>query len=496
MRNTTMFVILLLVLTLPFTKLNAQTQITSCDAQFMDNGNFSNYINNDNSEWLICPDDNTQILSLTFTHVEIEAANNSGVDDTGCYDVLYIYDGNDDSAPLIGSFCGEESGSGKSSFVSGHTLNVGDSFRPKNSDGCFFIRFNSDQSKNLSGWIADVSCCTPSLTNGFTDGVDVPLQNNYGNQFDLIVDNSCNRNGNLSMFAEFESTGEACFTKGLSFENQAFYAFTSNSSGGFIEFEIDSLESVGVLEMVVWGPVQLNVDSTMYTGGYINDCVTGEDPFSLFFNAGPNQTYILGVASERAGMSSVETLPSTVGLNTVLPVKLIDYRLSTKDDVAQLSWTTSQEVNNDRYEIFRSFDGVNFDKIGTRSGGNNTDSENSYSFYDSPNAKGDIYYFLKQIDLDGKYTDFSILRATFSKDSEEISSFPNPSVGGNFSLKIGQNILDPNAQIQIFDQMGKQVINRKLTGQTTFGFEDLTPGLYIIKIVSGSKVISHQHIIY
>ncbi len=495
MRNTTLIVLLFLVLISPFTNLHAQTPINSCNLEFMDNGSDSNYLNNTNDEWLICPDDSTQYLKLTFTHVNIETANNQGKDSTGCYDLLYIYDGIDASAPLIGSFCGEESGNGQSSFVDGHTLNVGDSFKPKNSEGCFFIRFESDQSKNLSGWIADVTCCTPSLKDGMTDGIDIPTPNNYGNIFNLEIDNSCTREGNLSMFTEFTPSGESCYTKGLTYPNQSFYAFTSNPSGGFVEFAIDSLDSVGIMEMVVFGPVM--VDSLgNYVGGYINDCVTGKDPWSLFFNAGPNQTYILGVATEIDGRTNVVTLPSTVGLGGVLPVKMIDYKIKTRNEDVELTWTTSQEINNDKYDIYRSLDGINFNRIGSVKGKGNSQNENSYRFVDNPKTSGDIYYYVKQIDLDGTQNDYSILKVSFSTIKTEFTTYPNPSVGGNFSLDIDEYILEANPQLQIFDRMGQKLVDRKLNDSSSLNISNLTSGLYIVKITSGSTVITHQHMVY
>ena len=496
MRNTTLIVLLLSVFYSPFTNLHAQTQITSCNTLFTDNGgDASNYLNNENSEWLICPDDSTQILSLTFTHVDIETAGNEGLDSTGCYDVLNIHDGMDSSAPLIGSFCGEESGTGKSSFIEGHTLHIGDSFKPKNSDGCFFLRFASDQSKNLSGWQADVTCCTPTLDKGMTDGIDVPLHNNNGNYFDLIIDNSCTRNGTLDLFTEFEPSGEFCYTQGLTFENQAFYAFMSNPSGGFVEFAIDSLDSIGIIEMVVFGPVELDSLGN-YTGGFINDCVTGKDPWSLFFNAGPNQTYILGVATENPGKTSLETLPATVGLGGVLPVKMLAYSISNNEHTVELSWTTSDEVNNDRYDIYKSLDGKEFNKIGEVKGRNNSNNENDYKFSDTPNTTGDIYYYVSQIDLDGSYTDFSILKASFSKSEIEFTTYPNPSSGGRFSLNMNKEILESEAQMQIFDHVGNQVVNTKINGNSTFDFQDLAAGIYIIKIIAGSSIITNQHVIY
>lgn len=497
MRNTTLIVVLLMVIFTPFTKLQAQTQITSCNAQFTDKGGeFSNYLNNENSEWLICPDDSTQFLSLTFTHVNIEAAENEGIDSTGCYDLLYIYDGMDDSAPLIGSFCGEESGSGKTSFMEGHTLNVGDYFKPKNVDGCFFLRFDSDNSKNLSGWSASVSCCVPSLVNGLTDGIDVPVQSNNGNVINMIVDNTCTREGNLGLFTAFQPSGNICYTSGLTLGNQSFYAFTSNPSGGFVELEIDSVDSVGEMEMIIYGPVELDDSTGVYTGGYINDCVKGDDPWSLFFNAGPSQTYILGVATENAGKTSVGTLASTVGLGGVLPVELIEYKIQTRNEQVELNWTTAQEINNDRFEIYRSTDGLNFEMAGTQKASNRPNVENTYKFNDLPASRGLIYYYVKQIDIDGRSTDFSILKTRIDQNTLDFTTYPNPSHGGEFTLKLDKQVLNDNARIQMFDNIGRELLNQPIYDSKSLRLDDLQAGIYVIRVTSGASVVTKQHIVH
>jgi hypothetical protein len=476
--------------------LHAQTQINSCNIQFTDNGGVaSNYLNNENTDWLICPDDDSQFLTLTFTHIDIEVADNPGTYGTGCHDVLYIYDGKNNMAPLIGSFCGEDSGSGKSSFIKDNTLHVDDYFRPKNAEGCFYIQFISDQTNTLSGWEAEITCCTPTLDNGLTDGIDAPIANNYGNTFDLIIDNSCTRLGTLDNFTSFESSEGSCMTKGLTFENQAFYAFTSNSNGGFVEFEIDAIDSVGIIEMIVFGPVTQDTAGN-YIGGVINDCVTGKDPVSLFFNAGPNQTYILGLATEMAGRTNFVTLPLTVGLGAVLPVIMTNYRISTKEDEITLTWSTSYEVNNDRFEIYRSFNGRQFEKIGITKAGEYSYSGDTYTFVDRPNTSGSIYYYISQIDLDENATDYAILKATLSKSKQAFSTFPNPSYDGRFSIILDPEILESEARIELFDALGKQVISEKLDNTTTFNFQDLKSGIYTIRIIGGATMLTHQHMIY
>jgi len=487
-----MIVMLLLALTSATTSLHAQTQITSCNSEFMDVGGDSDtYLDNENSDWLVCPDTLTEFLELEFTHVNIEASIDDGVDSTGCNDVLYIYDGMDDTAPMVGSYCGEESGTGKESFISGHTLRVGDTFKPTNDSGCFYIKFVSNNINRLSGWYANVNCCVPSLQGNITDGVDLPLANNGGHLFNIEMDNSCVRPGKLNMFTEFEGAGSVCFTAGLSQPNKSFYAFNSNLTGGFVELFASPVDSVGIIEMLVFGPVVL--DSLSYTGGVINDCVTGENPWSTFFNAGPNQTYILAVATELAGRTTVDALGSSQGLGGVLPVSMTYYNIEKKGKHALLSWTTAQEINNEGFEIYRSLDNRQFESIGWVDSKSENGKSSNYSFIDEPDVDGDVYYYIRQVDLNGQFTDYSVLHLRFEKE-RSISIYPNPS-NGLINVNIGENQSESESRVLVFDQLGRLKHSTILQANNSLELQNLESGLYTIQIINNGVISNHQHII-
>ena len=492
MRNTVKYTMIVVTLLITYTSATAQTLITSCNTDFMDiGGDSENYLNNENSEWLICPDTISEYLEIHFTHVNIETAFDSGIDSTGCHDLLYIYDGMDDTAPLVGAFCGEESGSGDDSFIEGHTLRVGDTFKPANSDGCFFIRFESDNAKRLTGWNAEVTCCTPTLRQGVTDGVDLPMAQNGGDFFNLEIDNSCVRQSKLEDFTSFEPSGSSCYTGGLTQPNKSFYAFQSNLTGGFVELLAEPVDSVGIIEMLVFGPVQL--DSASYSNGVINDCVEGENPWSLFFNAGPDQTYILAVATELQGRTAINALSSSQGLGGLLPIRMETYDIKKEEDNAILSWTTSREVNNEYFEIYRSSDAKKFDKIGTVNTKSINESGAEYSFYDNTKLRGTVYYYVRQIDKDGSTTDFDILSVHNSIENN-VSIYPNPS-NGVFTIDQGDDISNSESTILIFNQLGQLKYQNTIGIQETIDLSNLEAGIYTIQRINEGNVQSHQHII-
>ena len=104
------------------------------DATFTDTGGSTeNYSGGENFITVICPqpDNADQCVLLNFTTFDTEAN----------YDYLYVYDGADTNAPLIGEY----SGSGSPGVLTA-------------SESCLTFLFQSDGSINRSGWTADILC--------------------------------------------------------------------------------------------------------------------------------------------------------------------------------------------------------------------------------------------------------------------------------------------------------------------------------------------------
>ena len=100
---------------------------------------------NQNYTITLCPDASGEAISLSFVDFELETG--IGTDN----DVLYLYDGDNSSAPLIGS--GEEYG------LNNVTITASD----VNPTGCITIEFevNAGASTGKRGWVAQVTCETP-----------------------------------------------------------------------------------------------------------------------------------------------------------------------------------------------------------------------------------------------------------------------------------------------------------------------------------------------
>lgn len=149
--------------------------------------------------------------------------------------------------------------------------------------------------------------------------------------------------------------------------------------------------------------------------------------------------YRLVVATSKAGLIN----PDCIYFNDYrlvvvaagpMPVQLTSFAGTYSNGVASLKWQTSQELNSDRFELFRSTDGSNFTLAKSVGAAGNSSTIKNYQYQDqvSANAGNYVFYKLKQIDKDGKFAFSSIIKLSLGDTHATFQLFPNPAVN-NFT---------------------------------------------------------------
>jgi Zn-dependent metalloprotease len=119
------------------------TNLTDTTGTFSDGSGKANYENNGNCTWVISPAGATQV-SINFTEFDTEANN----------DKVYVYDGADDTAPLLATWWGN-------TLPPTITTSAG--------TGAMCIKFISNSNITASGWTANyTSLITPPTCSGVT----------------------------------------------------------------------------------------------------------------------------------------------------------------------------------------------------------------------------------------------------------------------------------------------------------------------------------------
>jgi uncharacterized repeat protein (TIGR03803 family) len=169
-----------------------------------------------------------------------------------------------------------------------------------------------------------------------------------------------------------------------------------------------------------------------------------------------------------------------------LPITLLEFKAHVVNRDAILSWTTENETNSSHVEIERSSDGHNFHVVGTLPSVNTPEIHN-YHFTDfqiDTIHSARIYYRLKLVDIDGKFSYSQIVIAS-TGNRTSVSFFPNP-VADKANLVI--TLQSPEeVQLRIMDNLGRVVklLEYKLAQGTTplaIDAGSWAKGTYILEI--------------
>jgi hypothetical protein len=173
-----------------------------------------------------------------------------------------------------------------------------------------------------------------------------------------------------------------------------------------------------------------------------------------------------------------------------LPITLSNFTATKNKNIVNLQWNTLTELNNKGFEIEKSTDGLNYSSIGFVNGSNNSSSKINYTAVDTKPVIGNNYYRLKQIDLNGRFSNSSIEVVKFSKtDLLSFSFFPNPAKD---VLKINVGLIENNnATIKLMNVMGQTIVSKIVnktatTSSINFDISILKVGVYYIELTDGA----------
>ncbi len=190
-------------------------------------------------------------------------------------------------------------------------------------------------------------------------------------------------------------------------------------------------------------------------------------------------------------------------LVNTLPLKLLSFTGRRSSADISLIWATTTEVNVKHFIIQRSFDGVQFSGIGTVSAKNVSDGQLTYNYADKdPLAvKTDkkLYYRLKMVDIDGKYSYSNVAVINSSAAVKHFSLYPNPVKGSQLFISLDKPIYSA-LNIKIEDVTGRVYDRYVLSTNNTNGnipvnVKNLTNGTYVIKVETSKESFIQQFVV-
>lgn len=203
-------------------------------------------------------------------------------------------------------------------------------------------------------------------------------------------------------------------------------------------------------------------------------------------------TYILAASPASLNASGGVSFDCS---NATLPLTLLTFNGKIVNNSSVLTWSTSLEMNSNRFEIEHSTDGRQFKTIGEVDAQGNSSTIIQYSFTDPNTTSNTNFYRLKMIDNDGKYEYSSVLILNHQQEFK-IKLYPNP-FSSNTQVLINTD-KKTECYIRVLNQSGVILYNnlRLLNpGTNSISIKELSnlpEGAYIFEVRLGETKYVQQ----
>jgi hypothetical protein len=281
-----------------------------------------------------------------------------------------------------------------------------------------------------------------------------------------------------------------------------YYLMIDGNAGDVCNYNISANSGVaiadaGIDKAVCTSSTTLNAAVAIGTGTWTVVSGTG-----VFSNPNSNVTNVTGLT---AGTNIFQWTINTTYCGTIsdnitvdagclLSVNLTRFDAQCNGNNVLLTWQTASEVNNKKFDIERSIDGVNFQIIGSVKGIGNSTRYSNYSFVDENKIDGLVYYRLTQIDFNGEMHRLSIIASEHTceeNENAEVSIYPNPSLDNAFlSIKLFKR---SSIYVEVYNGIGQLVklipMQTYEAGHHNINIEasEFPSGLYFIKQHTNEK---------
>lgn len=165
---------------------------------------------------------------------------------------------------------------------------------------------------------------------------------------------------------------------------------------------------------------------------------------------------------------------------SALPVRLISFTAKTAEQKGNLQWRIAEANGFSHFEVERSSDARNFEKIGRV---DFLQMRQSYDYVDEALHTATAYYRLKMVDLDGTWAYSRTESIKIEGDANTLMGYPNPFIS---TLTISSAILQ---KAKLLDISGATVHEFNLqSGDNKLNELKITSGTYLIRTENGETI--------
>ncbi len=181
-----------------------------------------------------------------------------------------------------------------------------------------------------------------------------------------------------------------------------------------------------------------------------------------------------------------------------LPVNLVDFTAHYNKTDVTLAWQSAQEVDFNYYELEHSTDGSTFTTTSLIFGAGQNGNGAKYSYADKSVAgrSGLIYYRLKMVDKDGRFTYSSIRIVRLGEDNQSIAldTYPNP-VTNDLRITLPSSWQNKQVIVDVYNASGQHVNSLKIANSSqteSISVASLQKGIYFVKVNCGSETATQR----
>jgi hypothetical protein len=170
--------------------------------------------------------------------------------------------------------------------------------------------------------------------------------------------------------------------------------------------------------------------------------------------------------------------------------RLVEFKATSKNGMVGLTWKTEYEQNLTRFEVEYSRDRVNYQNVGYVLA-TNSPTGNIYSFEQKIAYSSDLFYRLRIVDINNRWSYSDPLQVPVEKISRQFI-YPNVISNGVITVIID----DPFDWLQITSMNGTIMLKQNLSGKTGRLNIPISPtmadGMYIVQLKNLTETITQK----
>jgi hypothetical protein len=183
----------------------------------------------------------------------------------------------------------------------------------------------------------------------------------------------------------------------------------------------------------------------------------------------------------------------------VLPVTLLNFTATyVAANNVKVSWSTTDEINCDYFEVERSTDAVQFIGVEQVNADQSLKPEHYYSINDQLfNVNSDIvYYRLRIVDKNGKFSYSKVIPVKLEQPENVLSVYPNPMT--DYTTLSIYAVKPASGTIRLIDNAGKQIMLKSFnvySGTNSVLVDQLGSlprGIYVIQVMFNNKLYNQK----